>query len=108
MKDYDAIRRGIAHMALNGWELRYGGQPKGTLGFLDPNSGYAVGVFWRDTIDDRDGELIGRPTVMNQLHNAPVRLEDVPEDIFAKLAKYTKVSPLTAAVECAAMMEVKA
>lgn len=87
-----AVERGIAHYALYGWDLVYGGF--GTVGFWNHDRGSGIGVYYRATVKDPEGELIGEVSTLGTKFQAPVRLDDVPADIFQKIAKYTKVPPL--------------
>ena len=85
--------RAVAHMALHGWQCVYGGW--GTVGFWNHDRETGVGVVFRETSQDPDGDTIGEVMTLGQKFNAPVRLEDVPHDILEKLARYTKVPPLS-------------
>lgn len=84
--------RVVAHMALHGWDLVYGGW--GTVGFWNHERGGGVGVVFRETSKDSDGDLIGEVQTLGQKFKAPVRMEDVPHDILEKTARFTKVPPL--------------
>jgi hypothetical protein len=82
----------VAHMAVHGWWPAYGGL--GSVGFWNDEQKTGVGVFFRNTIDDPDGERIGEVTTLGQKFKCPVDLWDMPDDILHKIAKYTKVLPL--------------
>lgn len=82
----------FAHMALHGWVPAYGGM--GTIGFWNLDTNFGVGVFYRETVTDPYGELVGDPTTLGQKFFAPVLAEDMPADILHKIAKYTRVPPI--------------
>lgn len=92
MREYKV--RAVAHMALHGWELVYGGW--GTVGFWNADLGKGVGVVFRETAKDPDGDTIGEVMTLGNKFRAPVRMEDVPNDILEKLHPYTKVPLLGA------------
>lgn len=85
-------QRIVAHMALHGWDCVYGGW--GTVGFWNHEKESGIGVVFRETSKDPDGDMIGEVMTLGQKFRAPVLLEDLPHDILQKISKYTKVPPL--------------
>lgn len=90
----EKAERICAHMALYGWRPVYGAVA-GTVGFWNDDTASGVGVYFRETVIDPDGDNIGAVTTLGRTHfKAPVKLEDVPLDILHKIARFTKVPPL--------------